>query len=208
MGVNLDHPMVKRPLQLEEPQGQLVDIADLDELLGPPPLLPNESAADYEGLKARLRAKIVPRDVIEEIWLRDILDLQWEVLRMRRLKSRLLSNSSPAGLESLLRRRVNYRIVDPIVEGWGQGNKESIKQVNQLLKQLGLSNDDIDAHSLLKTLDSMERIDRMIAQAETRRNNALREIERSRETAARRMRAALSEEDDSLISVEVQGASA
>ena len=119
-----------------------------------------------------------------------------------------MSNSSPAGLESLLRRRVNYRIVDPIVEGWGQGNKESIKQVNQLLKQLGLSNDDIDAHSLLKTLDSMERIDRMIAQAETRRNNALREIERSRETAARRMRAALSEEDDSLISIEVQGASA
>ncbi len=200
--------MVKRPHQLEERQGQLVDIADLDELLGPPPLLPNESTADYEGLRARLRAKIAPRDVIEEIWLRDILDLQWEVLRMRRLKSRLLSNSSPAGLESLLRRRVNYRDLESLVQGWGHGDKESIKQVDRLLKQLDLSIDDIDAHSLLKTLDSMERIDRMIAQAEARRNNALREIERSRETAARRMRAALSEEDDSLISVEVQGASA
>jgi hypothetical protein len=199
--------MVRQPRKLEEPQGQLVDIADLDDLLGPPPLLPNESAADYEGLKARLRAKIMPRDVVEEIWLRDILDLQWEVLRMRRLKSRILSSSSPSGLGSLLHRRANYRDVEALVQGWSQGNKESIKQVDRLLKQLGLSHDDVDAHSLLKTLDPLERIDRMIAQAEARRNNALREIEKSRETAARRMRAALSEEDGPLISVEAQEAS-
>jgi predicted glycoside hydrolase/deacetylase ChbG (UPF0249 family) len=149
----------------------------------------------------------MPRDVVEEIWLRDILDLQWEVLRMRRLKSRILSSSSPSGLGSLLHRRANYRDVDALGQGGSQGNKESIKQVDRLLKQLGLSHDDVDAHSLLKTLDPLERIDRMIAQAEARRNNALREIEKSRETAARRMRAALSEEDGPLISVEAQEAS-
>ena len=200
--------MLKSPRKLEELQGQFVEFADLDELLGPPPLLPNESAADYEGLKARLRAKIVPRDVVEEIWLRDILDLQWEVLRMRRLKSRILSSGSPSGLESLLHRRANYRDVEALVQGWGQGSKESIKQVERLLKQLGLSLDDVDAHSLLKSLDPLERIDRMIAQAEARRNNALREIEKSREVTARRMRAALSGEDGPLISGEAQEASA
>ena len=200
--------MVKRPRQLEETQGHLVDIADLDELLGPPPLLPNESLADYEGLKSLLRAKIGPRDVVEEIWLRDILDLQWEVLRMRRLKSRILSSSSPLGLESLLKRRVNYLHLAGLVEGWGKGDKDTIKEIENLLKHLGLTKTDIDAHSLLKSLDQLERIDRMISQAEARRNTALREIERSRETAARRMRAALSEEDGSLLTVEVQEASA
>ena len=200
--------MGKQPRNLEAPQAQLVDIADLDDLLGPPPLLPSESAADYDGLRARLRARIAPRDVVEEIWLRDILDLQWEVLRMRRLKSRILSSSSPLGLESLLKRRVNYLHIAGLVEGWGKGDKDTIKEIENLLKHLGLSKTDIDAHSLLKSLDPLERIDRMISQAEARRNTALREIERSRETAARRMRAALSEEDGSLLTVEVQEASA
>lgn len=178
-----------------------VDIAELGELLGPPPLLPSESLVDYEELKARLRAKIAPQDVLEEIWLRDILDLQWEVLRMRRLKSRLLGNSSPIGLESLLHRRVNYLDKDKLVEGWGRGDKESIKEVEAILKSRGLNLDDVDAHSLLKRLEPLESIDRMISQAEARRNNALREIERSREAAARRLRVALSDEDGLVVSV-------
>lgn len=178
-----------------------VDIAELGELLGPPPLLPSESLVDYEGLKTRLRAKIAPQDVLEEIWLRDILDLQWEVLRMRRLKSRLLGNSSPIGLESLLHRRVNYLDKDKLVEGWGRGDKESIKEVEAILKSRGLNLDDVDAHSLLKRLEPLESIDRMISQAEARRNNALREIERSREAAARRLRVALSDEDGLVVSV-------
>ena len=170
-------------------------------MLGPPPLLPNESLVDYEGLKARLRAKISPQDVLEEIWLRDILDLQWEVLRMRRLKARLLTNSSPSGLESLLHRRVNYSDVGKFVDAWGRGNKEDIKEIELLLKSRGLGLDDVDAHSLLKRLEPLESIDRMISQAENRRNNALREIERAREAAARRLRAALSDEDGSLMNV-------
>ena len=193
--------MVKQIRQSKVGLNGSVEITELDDLLGPPPLLPNESVVDYEGLKARLRAKISPQDVLEEIWLRDILDLQWEVLRMRRLKARLLTNSSPSGLESLLHRRVNYSDVGKFVDAWGRGNKEDIKEIELLLKSRGLGLDDVDAHSLLKRLEPLESIDRMISQAETRRNNALREIERAREAAARRLRAALSDEDGSLMNV-------
>ena len=199
--------MAQLPRQLKEKAIRSVDIAELDELLGPPPLLPNESRVDYEGLKVRLRAKIAPRDVLEEIWLRDILDLQWEVLRMRRLKARILSNSSPSGLESLLYRRVQHQAKEKFVEAWGRGDNEAIKEVEQILKQRGLKMDDVDAHSLLKRLDPLERIDRMVAQAEARRNNALREIEKSRETAARRMKAALCEEDGRVIAAKAEEAS-
>ena len=193
--------MAKQIRQSKEGSNGSVEITELDELLGPPPLLPNESLVDYEGLKARLLAKIVPQDVLEEIWLRDILDLQWEVLRMRRLKARLLANSSPSGLESLLHRRVNYSDVGKFVDAWGRGNKEDIKEIELLLKSRGLGLDDVDAHSFLKRLEPLESIDRMISQAEARRNNALREIERAREAAARRLRAALSDEDGSLMNV-------
>jgi hypothetical protein len=194
--------MLKPPRQKNEQTGRLVDITELDELLGPPPLLPNESRADYEGLKARLKAKIAPRDVLEEIWLRDILDLQWEVLRMRRLKALLLNNNSPAGLDSLLYRRVTHQAKQTLVEAWGRGDKAAIQEIAGILHQRGLSMDDIDSHTLLKTLEPLERIDRMVTQAEGRRNNALREIERSRESAARRLQKALSEEDGRLISNE------
>ena len=193
--------MAKQIRQNKERRSGSVEITELNELLGPPPLLPNENLVDYEGLQARLRAKIVPQDVLEEIWLRDILDLQWEVLRMRRLKARLLANSSPSGLESLLHRRVNYSDVGKFVDAWGRGNKEDIKEIELLLKSRGLGLDDVDAHSLLKRLEPLESIDRMISQAETRRNNALREIERAREAAARRLRAALSDEDGSVMNV-------
>ena len=194
--------MLKPPRQKNEQTGRLVDITELDELLGPPPLLPNESRADYEGLKARLKAKIAPRDVLEEIWLRDILDLQWEVLRMRRLKALLLNNNSPAGLDSLLYRRVTHQAKQTLVEAWGRGDKAAIQEIVEILHQRGLSMDDVDSHTLLKTLEPLERIDRMVTQAEGRRNNALREIERSRESAARRLQKALSEEDGRLISNE------
>ena len=194
--------MLKPPRQKNEQTGRLVDITELDELLGPPPLLPNESRADYEGLKARLKAKIAPRDVLEEIWLRDILDLQWEVLRMRRLKALLLNNNSPAGLDSLLYRRVTHQTRQTLVEAWGRGDKAAIQEIAGILHQRGLSMDDVDSHTLLKTLEPLERIDRMVTQAEGRRNNALREIERSRESAARRLQKALSEEDGRFISNE------
>ena len=193
--------MAKQIRRSKEGRNGLVEITELDELLGPPPLLPNESLVDYEGLKARLRAKIVPQDVLEEIWLRDILDLQWEVLRMRRLKARLLANSSPSGLESLLHRRVNYSDVGKFVDAWGRGDKEDIMEIELLLKSRGLGLEDVDAHSLLKRLEPLESIDRMISQAEERRNNALREIERAREAAARRLRAALSDEDGPVVNV-------
>ena len=193
--------MAKQIRRSKEGRNGLVEITELDELLGPPPLLPNESLVDYEGLKARLRAKIVPQDVLEEIWLRDILDLQWEVLRMRRLKARLLANSSPSGLESLLHRRVNYSDVGKFVDAWGRGDKEDIMEIELLLKSRGLGLEDVDAHSLLKRLEPLESIDRMISQAEARRNNALREIERAREAAARRLRAALSDEDGPVVNV-------
>ena len=74
-------------------------------------------------------------------------------------------------------------------------------EIELLLKSRGLGLEDVDAHSLLKRLEPLESIDRMISQAEARRNNALREIERAREAAARRLRAALSDEDGSVMNV-------
>ena len=77
---------------------------------------------------------------------------------MRRLKARLLANSSPAGLESLLHRRIKYSDVGKFVDAWGRGKKEDLREIEQLLETRGLSLDDVDAHSFLKRLEPLESI--------------------------------------------------
>ena len=56
-------------------------------VFGPPPLLGDEKDSDYEELYARISEAVKPADILEEIWICDIADLTWEVLRLRRLKA-------------------------------------------------------------------------------------------------------------------------
>ena len=68
-------------------------------LFGPPLLLEGEDAAAYDVLLTRVCAAVKPVDIIDEIFINDVVVLQWEVLRWRRLK---LSLISARGLEALI----------------------------------------------------------------------------------------------------------
>ena len=58
---------------------------------GSPVFLDGESRARYEELLARVTADVVPRDVIEEIWVQDIVDLVWDARRFFALRLRACS---------------------------------------------------------------------------------------------------------------------
>ncbi len=64
----------------------------LDRVVGiaPAPLLPGEQEADYADHVARIVTAAQPRDAIEDLLTRDVIDLSWDVLRLRRLKAGLL----------------------------------------------------------------------------------------------------------------------
>ena len=79
------------------------------EIFGPPPLLDGESQEVYDTLLARVTGAVNPKDIIEEIWVHDIVDLVWEILRLRRLKVALLSSSVGRGLHKLYDDRDEYR---------------------------------------------------------------------------------------------------
>jgi hypothetical protein len=67
-------------------------------LFGPPPLLEGEDAAAYDELFGRVCAAVKPADVIEEMFIVDIVFLELEILRLRRSKS---SRMRECGLEAL-----------------------------------------------------------------------------------------------------------
>jgi hypothetical protein len=63
-------------------------------------LIGGEDAAAYEELLSGFSAAIKPTDAIEEMWIRDVVDLTWETLRMRRLKKTLLASAMLDQLKS------------------------------------------------------------------------------------------------------------
>lgn len=164
--------------------------ADLQSLFGPAPLLAGEDASAYEALKGQIRAAVAPNDVIEEIWVRDVLDLLWETMRLRRLKAKLMQAAAHEGLDKLLRPLTGMLEPQDLSKAWARRDASSVKKVDALLQQAGLDQEAIAAQTLAVKLDAFERIDRMIMQTEARRNMILREIDRHRDVLARRLREA------------------
>jgi hypothetical protein len=157
-------------------------------LLGPPPLIEGENAAAYVELLNRISAAVKPRDILEEIWVRDVVDLAWESLRWRRLKSNLLAASTHEGLEQVLKPLCGYMEADRLAESWARNEAAGRKEVKQLLASAGLSMDAVMAQTLALKISDIERIDRMVMTAEARRDATLREIERHRAALGQALR--------------------
>ena|SRR5271157_5852942 len=68
---------------------------------GPPPLIEGEDQAAYDDFLASISAAVQPRDFLEKMWVRDVVDLSWETRRMRRLKASLLTSHPSRGLRQV-----------------------------------------------------------------------------------------------------------
>jgi hypothetical protein len=228
-------------------------------LFGPPPLIEGEDAAAYNQLVARIWAAVKPIDIIDEIFIADVVPSEWEVLRLRRLKSSLIRAPALEALEDLLCENLDYSEVfaDDLAEIFqdnlpedqvdsaqtlarecAQDEADAVDKVNKILADIGLSFDEVlhdakrrNAKELVQEygrrepddvtlvdeiltdegvsmdgfmarslypekLDNIERIDRLISIAESRRNAGLREIERRRAVLGETLRRSVQEIED------------
>ena len=186
--------VVDRPSAVSEVLDRVVTIA-------PAPLLPGEKKADYSDVAVRVVKAANPRDAIEEFLIRDVIDLTWEILRLRRIKSGILKASMNTGVSEILKGlghgpRSSLFYAQELGEKWAAGDKDARKEVEAALAKAGLTINEAMAKTLEKKLDSFERLDRMLASAEARRNNALREIDRHRDALSRGARRSIEEIED------------
>ena len=79
------------------------DVLDHVIAIAPAPLLPGEKQADYVDLAVRIVRAAKPRDAIEEFLVRDVIDLTWEIFRLRRVKGGILKASMNAGVDEILK---------------------------------------------------------------------------------------------------------
>ena len=149
---------------------------------GPPPLLKGEDPAAYDQFLAKATAAIKPADFIEEIFVRDFVDIDWEIVRVRRLKSDLvnqaLSSKLKEALEELLSKNSddgddqdddtddgNEVDIDALVSGWMIGDRHASMQVEEILKSDGLTIQDLLVPASIYALDAIERLNKMITTA-------------------------------------------
>jgi hypothetical protein len=152
---------------------------------GPPPLIEAESAASYEALLTRVCATLEPTDVLEHIWIRDFVDLVWEVFRLRRLKAALMTAAAHEAMTEVL--RPLSEAAEWAARDWAKREAPVVKTVEAALAQAGLSMDAVAARTVSVRIGDFERIERMTAAAEARRNAALRELQRHRAGLAGRL---------------------
>jgi hypothetical protein len=162
---------------------------------GEPTLLLGEDASGYDELLAEVSRVLIPNDILEDMWIRDVVDLAWDVLRLRRLKANLLRVRASEAL---------YEVIEPLdadafelARGWFARDAAAVSRVERALKSAGLSMDAVMAATFRQEIEEIERIEAMIANAENRRGTALSEIECHRASFAEKLRGALEEAEHS-----------
>lgn len=145
----------------------------------PAPILPGEDEKAYNELLAQVSSTVKPKDAIEEVWVRDIVDSTWEIFRNRGYKARLIKSAVPAALQKVLEpailaainekspdiahaERVVARLgghnkIDEVMTLWVLGNQDVVKWADQTLDQLGLTMEDINARAMGTLIDEMTR---------------------------------------------------
>jgi hypothetical protein len=158
-----------------------------------PALLQGEDRAAYEKLLTVVTAALSPADVIEELWAYDVANCSWEISRLRRLKADLIAANLHHGVEEVLKPLIRGEGLDlypesKLASDWRARKPEAMEQVDSLLKCSEQGMEAVVAQTFAIELEQIERIERMIMNAEVRRNAALRELDRHREALARKLK--------------------
>ena len=177
-------------------------------VFGPAPILKGEDADAYNELLAGVSSRVKPSDVIEEIYVRDFVDLTWEIVRHRRHKASFIEAAVPRALEEALEPIVNRTIeacgvdwlkievrvglkptpTQRLVSAWIVRDRDAVKDVNKMLNGAELTMEDINARAMALAMDDLIQLDRLSLRAEVSRSAALAELERWRFGFAERLR--------------------
>lgn len=169
-----------------------------DAFFGPPPLLEGEDEAAYYDLLEKAKAHLKPRDVLEDIATRDFVDVTWEILRLRRMREPLIVAGHGEALLRILTPQYGHMRASELRDLWLSFDPDARREVAAYMKHVGLTMVDLHARAIDDKIGVIERIDRLIAQAEHRRRLVIGELDRRRDVFARRLR-----ETANVIDVEV-----
>lgn len=160
-----------------------------EDLFGPPDLLPSEDRDQYERLLAGVSAAVAPEDDVERIWVRDAVDITWEIQRLKTYKTRRLFDNYVDLVEKKLVPEMGSLDARDAARAWraAQGS-EALQSPEKVFADLELDWKGVAAAAYVQSIGLFERFDAAITSLEFRRSVLFRDMEKRREAFARRTR--------------------
>jgi hypothetical protein len=158
--------------------------AALRQLFSRPPIMAGESAADYAELLELAIGDVEPRVLQEWLLMKDIVDAEWELLRLRGLKVSMLHAVIPRVVTAELAEEERPASVNPTllplvrkhIIGILAGDEQAHRELENLLQAQNLTLAATTALAFERNIVPQLHTDRMIGTARDRRNAAYAEI--------------------------------
>ena len=154
-------------------------------LLGRAPVLRSEQVDAYEDFLALVAEAVCPMDTLEWILVKDYVDLAWEIRRLRCAKPGMIDVARKQALRSILEsilEREDFehaasRTLEAEVKADEWYTDVAVKEeLLELMSRYGVDEDMITAEAIALRSRELAQVDLMLASAEKRRNEMLREI--------------------------------
>jgi hypothetical protein len=160
--------------------------AELKTFEEPSCLLPGENRREFELIRQMILEDISPRTNIEWLWILDLMELSWEILRYRRLKEKtlqvyrsnaiasLLQRMDGAGMPAQSRPMVQVRCGRAATE-WCE-DRDAACEIEARLERNGFDSAAINAEVFAQAQQAFGLFDQLMQSAQHRRITLLREI--------------------------------
>jgi hypothetical protein len=179
---------------------------ELARFLGDAPLVGDEKQDDYDSFFAAIVSTLTQPDIIDELYLKDFVDLSWQIRRERLISAdiirlyqkdvilRLLKATRSEPNEAPDTQTAVYRIfgADSEAQSW-LSDPVARKKIDADLEARGYSPSTVLAEAYINGAAEIDMVEHRIASYEARRMMALREIERRSEKSARQLERATSD---------------
>jgi hypothetical protein len=161
-----------------------------------PVVLKTESKEDFAKLVEALNSEVKPVGFIERLYVEDVAHLLWEIMRLRRIIVATINTTFKTALKIILMQ---------ILVGPASGPRPEMKtaaarlardwfvteevrgRVSGLLQEAGLDESAIEAEAYRLRMDDIQKLDRALTLAESRRDRAFRMIFEFKESFAMRL---------------------
>lgn len=189
---------------------------DIRYLFDKRPIVFGESDALYEALLSRVAVAVSPNDVVDWLYVKDIVDFTWEIERLRRIHTATIENELESSLARLLVVKQSSDLVlsasgaslpsseRKLARAFFSNQSKAKREVTSILAKKGLEFDidSLMAKAFSRKIEILEILGRMMASVEGRRDKTLREIDRRRSYLSIALRGTLENENSRISHVE------
>ena len=163
----------------------------------PSGLLPGEDRQDFEAIRQMMIDDIKPETNLEWLWVFDLVELSWEILRYRRLKQKILQASRVQAIEAVLQRLDGAGMPECALQNmrlqtmrnaaeWLE-EPGAVREIETRLERHRIDVVAINAEVFIQTRGTFALFDGLMQSAQSRRIILLREINSRRGSAAQKL---------------------